>query len=83
MNGDGTDLIQEDTDYLVTKTTIRANAHIEDIVRIIREQKISGSLCLHLHNGGVRRIELKEETRAPERSRDQLRKILELRDKIY
>jgi uncharacterized protein YifN (PemK superfamily) len=71
------DLIKTNTDFLLTETTfVDGKIPPETVLRVVRERKTTGELTVHLSQGGIQKIVLKEKTRASEMQRDKIREIL-------
>jgi uncharacterized protein YifN (PemK superfamily) len=71
------DLIRTNTDYLLTETTfVDGKIPPETVLKVVRERKTTGELTVHLSQGGIQKIVLKEKTRANEPQRDKIREIL-------
>jgi uncharacterized protein YifN (PemK superfamily) len=71
------DLIRTNTDYLLTETTfVDGKIPPETVLKVVRERKTTGELTVHLSQGGIQKIVLKEKTRASETQRDKIREIL-------
>lgn len=71
------ELIKTNTDFLLTETTfVDGNVPPETVLRVVRQRKTTGELTVHLSQGGIQKIVLKEKTRASESQRDQIREIL-------
>jgi hypothetical protein len=69
-------ILETNSDFLVTQSTIKRNTAPDTILRMLRSRKATGELCFDLIEGGVRRIRLSERTKASEAERDEIRKIL-------
>ena len=71
------DLIKTNTDFLLTETTfVDGKIAPETVLKVVRDRKTTGELTIHLSQGGIQRIVLKEKTRANESQRDKVRQIL-------
>jgi len=77
-NNNDNELIEQNTDYFVTTTTIKRTISIERLMTLLRARKTTGDLCFHMIDGGIRRIELNERTKATEEERDRIREILKM-----
>jgi hypothetical protein len=70
-------LIRTNTDYLLTETTfVDGKIPPETVLKVVRERKTTGELTVHLSQGGIQKIVLKEKTRANDAQRDKIREIL-------
>lgn len=70
------DIIESNSDYLLTETSLRTDTPHSEIMQIIKKSNTTGSLCYQLSDGGIRRIELKQKTKARgDAKRDKLREM--------
>jgi hypothetical protein len=69
------DIITENYDALCTTTTIKKSTEPNFLVDLLKARKTTGELRISFRNGGIRSIQLHEQTEATENQRDGLRKI--------
>jgi hypothetical protein len=70
------DIIIENSDALCTTTTIKKSTEPNFLVDLLKARKTTGELRISFRNGGIRSIQLNEQTQASESQRDGIRKIL-------
>jgi hypothetical protein len=69
------DLIESNFDSLCTTTAIKKSTEPNFLVDLLKARKTTGELRISFRNGGIRSIQLHEQTEATENQRDGLRKI--------
>lgn len=73
------DLIKTNADFLLTETTfVDGKIPPETVLKVVRDRKTTGELTVHLSQGGIQKIVLKEKTRATESQRERIREILDM-----
>ena len=75
---DEDEMIKENTDFLVTETTLDPKIPAEAVVSVLRHRKTTGQLVFHLSQGGIQKVALVEKTRADNGQADKIRKILDM-----
>lgn len=61
VNGNGTPRFATNTS-LVSDTHFSTPIHFDELLRFLREQKTTGQLVIHLHQGGIQRVNLAEKS---------------------
>jgi hypothetical protein len=69
-------MIQGNSDFLVTETTLDPKLPVDQVVTVLRRKKTTGQLVFHLSQGGVQKVALVEKTKATAGKRQQLRELL-------
>lgn len=73
---DAEDLIEQNSDFFVTETTLRKDMDPATMLEFLAHMKLTGTLTFELNQGGVRKVRVSEKTKAPEAQRDQIRELL-------
>lgn len=63
-------------DSLVTNTDVDPTIPVLAVVEHLRLRKATGQLVVHLHQGGIQKVELVERTKVKEDQRERVREIL-------
>ena len=70
------DIIEKNTDYLVTETTIKKDTSAEVLEEALVGRKATVSVCTRMLQGGKASITVIEKTKIAEKDRDAIRQIL-------
>lgn len=73
---DDEEMAVKNEDFFVTETRIDTTLPIASVVEYLQKEKIVGTLTFHLSQGNVQKAQLVERSKAPEKYRKQVRKIL-------
>jgi hypothetical protein len=76
MKWDDEQMVKENSDFLVTETTVDPKLPVDTVVAWLRERKVTGQLIVHLSQGGVQKVALVERTKALDGQRQKVREIL-------
>jgi hypothetical protein len=76
MKWDDEQMVKENSDFLVTETTVDPKLPVDTVVAWLRERKVNGQLIVHLSQGGVQKVALVERTKALDGQRQKVREIL-------
>ncbi len=70
--------LKANSHFFVTSSTVPQNVKCCDLFTLLRERRTSGVLHVALKDGGIRSIQLDEQTRITDTIRSSIRKILNL-----
>jgi len=72
------DIIKRNADFLCTRTIVDVKISADELFRILRKRRTTGVLKIELNGGGIRTIQLDEQSKMTESERDEIRKIMKM-----